>query len=728
MPGYVIDSSQSSGTMFGLKNQLVLRPSNQSSEMPRRVIIPQGEIGFRLDGDFARVSISTGSARKVDWHEYTIDTDLGRLTGSLNLHSKLYQCYLHALTNHCLPDPLLGRTGTEESLGILHSAALLSFQRLSKYDAMLLERISDLTPDRVYYPPHLQSMVTVEWNNLPSLSQHHDFHPAVLSILDHAHAMEALNESPVVFEVPPRHPDLLNRAATRNRVYYPDDLQCSRYSSSSIPEDVVHKSRDVADGGSAENAAYQMSWSVLNAQPYLPRKWFNLWDEMQSWKSIGPSHDHISLRYSRYWLTFDVAKDWLSVYDICQKALSRKHQESKFKLAFSLSAASFSSSDLADIVSLVLIFATDERFHGLIRPSVSRYELSDGVNPDRERLKRMIVRSRLLIEQTPAQSLEARVGELEEAASERRKQEYDRITKNEAQAVAQSIVEKWPKRDDCTSNYQFLRLKSRHYDLPQQWFDTECWGASADEYLQSISQNIEFKAHIVSLQVILKNYETTTPPIANMTYMFRPQFSTRSPKATSPSLRQLLMSRADFPRPEEGLSSLIQEFRNCPKSLLRLYGDDLQQSYNDLFDKSACFPVPRGPPWKELHNHRDLCSGKKDALFSEISKALAPRRELEMVVSFSGLWPRITPRSVLRELSRNRVCMVPDPWKLAITRYAVAFLKYQQSQRLLDLSSQGRDEELLREAKTACEEVAAACSPDWLLIQVSLFSHIARKR
>ena len=74
---------------------------------------------------------------------------------------------------------------------------------------------------------------------------------------------------------------------------------------------------------------------------------------------------------------------------------------------------------------------------------------------------------------------------------------------------------------------------------------------------------------------------------------------------------------------------------------------------------------------------------------------------------------------MLRELSRGRVRTLTDQWKHAIIRYAVAFLKYQQSQRLLELSSRRRDEELLREAETTCEDVAAACTPDWLLIQVS---------
>jgi hypothetical protein len=738
MPGYVIDKIQSSGTMIGLKDQLVLCPSKGSAEMPRRVIIPHGEIKFGLHGNFSTVSISTGSERKVRWHDYTIDTDLGRLTGNVSLRSKLYQCYLHALTSHCLPDPLLGHTGTEESLNILQSAALLSFQRLSEFDAKLLELISDLTPDRVYYPPHRQSMATVVWNGLPVLSQHHDFHPAVLSIIDHAHSMEALYDKPRVFKVPPRQATLLNRAASRYRVYYPHDLQISRYSSSSIPEDVVHRSRDVACGQSDEHSAYQMSWSVWNAKPYLPRKWLNLWDEMQTWESIG-SNNEISLGYSRYWLSFEAAKDWLSIYDLCQEALSCDPQEVKIKLAFSLSAASFRGFDRAEIVSLVLIFATDPRFGRLTHPPASYFQLSDGTSPDRARLESMILQSRRPIEQTPAQTMYVRSADQEQADLER-KEEYSRTTNREMQEVAQSIVTQWPGRD----GYPFLRLKSRQYDLPQPWFDTQRWGEMADDYLQSISRNIEFRAHIDDLQVVLNSYETTAP-IADPTYTFSPQFSTRPPKATSlslrdvltsranfphskedldsliqestsPSLRDVLSSRTNFPHSKEDLDSLIQEFRQSGKSLLRLYGDDLQQSYNDLLRKPARFP--RIPPEESLRHHRDLCSSKKDALFSEIVNALAPDRELEKVISVSGLWPRITRRSILRELSRNRVGTLADSWKRAIIRYAVSLLKYQQYQRMLELSSQYRNEELLREAETACEEIAAACSPDWLLIQV----------
>ncbi|KAH9035653.1 hypothetical protein EDB85DRAFT_1889231 [Lactarius pseudohatsudake] len=732
MPGYVVDDFQSSGTMFGLKNQLVLRPSNGSSEMPRRVIIPQGKITFGADGDFSMVSITTGTARHVDWHEYTIDTDLGRLTGNVSLRSKLYQCYLHALTSHCLPDPLLGHTGTEESLNMLQSAAFLSFQRLDKDDAKFLDLISDLTPSRVYYPPHLQSMVTVEWNDLPVLSQHHDFHTAVLSILDHARAVEALYDKPVVLNIPSQNASLLKRSASRNRVYYPHDLQSLRHSSSSIPEDAMYESRDIVDGKGAESAAYQMSRSIWNARPYLPHKWLDLWGEMQSWTSIGPAHEQISLRYSRYWLTFDAAKDWLGIYDICQEAaLYHDPQESKIKLAFSLSAASFSSSDRADIAPLVLIFATDQRFFSLTHPSTPHYELSDGTQPDRARLQSMICQFRRPIDQVPAQTFEEEAVGWYQAAQDRR-QEYFRITNHKTLEAAQSMVARWPEI---------------HFDLSSKWFDTQGCRERVEDYLQSISRNIVFRNHINRVQAILDLYGTSIPPVAP--YVFSPQFSARSPKASPPSLREVLMSRANFPRPltspdyamppttvtmatesdtpplpspsrEDDLSSLIQEFRDSVKPLLKLYGEDLNKSYRDLLEKGASVLVQRSVPRQEaLLKYRDLCSERKDAIFSELSEALAPSQKQEIVVSVSGLWPRITPRSILRELSRDRVHTLTDQWKHAITRYAVAFLKYQQSQRLLELWSRHRHEELLREAETVCKDVAAACSPDWLLIQHS---------
>jgi hypothetical protein len=222
---------------------------------------------------------------------------------------------------------------------MLRSAACRSFQRLDGHDAKLLELISNLTPDRVYYPPHLQSMATVKWNDLPALSQHHDFYRVICSILDHARELEALYDRPTVFDAPHRNQSLLKRAALRNKSYYPSDLQISEKSSSL--DDVKYRSRDISSRGNAEHVAYRTSWSIWNVRPSLDRKLPNFWDLMNSWGSVGPARSGISFRYSRYWLEFDAARDWFVIYDLCRKVVMENTQNSRIELLFCLSAAAY---------------------------------------------------------------------------------------------------------------------------------------------------------------------------------------------------------------------------------------------------------------------------------------------------------------------------------------------------------------------------------------------------
>jgi hypothetical protein len=731
MPGYVIDKLQSSGTMTGLANQLVLCPSSGSSELLRRVIIPQGDISFTLDGDFAIVSIKTGAEQLVHWHEYTIDTDLGRLVGNVSLRSNLYQCYLHALTSHCLPDPLLGHTGTEESIYMLRSAAFRSFQRLGNDEAKLLDSISKLTPTRVYYPRHLRSMATVRWYELPTLSQHHDFHPAVCSIVNHAHALEALYDHPLTFGILERDKSLLNRAATRNWVYYPHDLQSSGMPLPSNPGDVIYKSRDVGNGGSEGHFAYQTSWAIWNAQPFLSHKWLRLWDAIQPWKSIGPAREEISLRYSRYWLDFNIARDWIGIYNLCREATTYNRQDLKITLAFSLAAASFSQPKYRDVLPLILIFATDVRFQGLSPPLELQYTLSHGTSLDYTHLATLISKSAYPIQQTPAYTMEVQaIGIL--SVAKQRKEGYNRIVAAKASAAARTIVAQWPEKQIP--------------NLPCEWFDESNCIAHVEAYFQSIARNLELKSHIEGLQSVLNHYGTSATGVTDPPYTFSPCFNAKPSEAVSPSIRHLLMFLPDIttqspsdldhaissamtvvarsvppPTTEGGLGSLIQEFQSSEQPLLRLYGDELNKSYSELLQNEAFSAADRVTPSHEvLRHYRDACRERKDAIFTEFLKTLEPYQRVDKIVGMAGLWPRITPRSILRELSRDRANTLTEPGKNVIICYAVAFLKYQQSQRLLELASRHQDEAFFQEAETICEDVAAVCSHDWLLIQVGV--------
>ncbi|KAF9235913.1 hypothetical protein BU15DRAFT_77520 [Melanogaster broomeanus] len=103
MRDMVCDKNQSTGTMFGLVNQLVFRPKVQVPEElnQRCVLIPDGDVSFKRHGHHVRIEIDTHSPalRRVTYHTYKVNTELGCLEGNVNLTNQLYRAYLHAVTS-----------------------------------------------------------------------------------------------------------------------------------------------------------------------------------------------------------------------------------------------------------------------------------------------------------------------------------------------------------------------------------------------------------------------------------------------------------------------------------------------------------------------------------------------------------------------------------------------------------------------------------------------------
>ena len=190
--GMVIDSQQNIGTLIGLTSRLVLK--NDQSE--RMILVPVPRTFDRSSIKYEKtpkrghvsVKISKDDATKV--YAYNIDEDLGRITDSGGLETKLWISYLHALTSGCLPDPLTKLTGTEAALQILQSAAVRSFDLLTDRNVELLVQISALSTRRSFYPKHERVMQQVWWDdNLPAHSQHPYFRISVDDIFSHAEKM-----------------------------------------------------------------------------------------------------------------------------------------------------------------------------------------------------------------------------------------------------------------------------------------------------------------------------------------------------------------------------------------------------------------------------------------------------------------------------------------------------------------------------------------------------------
>jgi hypothetical protein len=436
----------------------------------------------------------------------------------------------------------------------------------------------------------------------------------------------------------------------------------------------------------------------------------------------------VSLRYSRYWLEFDAARDFLGIYDLWYKAVNGNLEtlrNLKTMLLFSLSAAVFGQPKHSDIVPIVMTIALDERCHNVGPPPDYHglYSLSDGVSPTFTDIHRLVSESAFPLKGKGTMHVRLRLPQEE--------LEYDAAIKRESSVVAESMLRQWP-------NYQFV-------GFPEQWLNKSLCNERIKNYALSITRNIQLENHVLQLQDILQHYSKVVIPTV-MPYVFSPQLITSTPKASWYSLCDVLSARRNVPTPPAGevslqfsvipstaatdhvpstsgsggLQTLIGELQNSQHSLLQLCGSELSHSNRALANlNTSQFARHTAPSHEVLIVYHDECSRMKDKIFSEIEVALSPSQKAEKIISAAGLWPRITPRSILRQLTRDRFTTLPDQWKTAVMCYALSLLKYQRSIRLLGLSSTQNPDGLLREIEAVCDDGMKEWTPDWLLVQVS---------
>lgn len=152
--GMVLDSTQAMGILIGWTSKLVLSPSSITQDRIVLVPVPRafdtGSIQRTqaLDQHHVSVSINKNKAHKV--FAYLLDTTLGRVLESGYIQRRSFLALLHAITSHCLRDPLTGYTGTESALQILQSASVRSFEYLIPENIEILYEISALSPSRYF--------------------------------------------------------------------------------------------------------------------------------------------------------------------------------------------------------------------------------------------------------------------------------------------------------------------------------------------------------------------------------------------------------------------------------------------------------------------------------------------------------------------------------------------------------------------------------------------------
>ncbi|KAF8597301.1 hypothetical protein BDV93DRAFT_610484 [Ceratobasidium sp. AG-I] len=734
----VVDENQFSGTLVGLRNQLVLRAkhSNAQSLSRRIVLIPHGIVRFSALGDHVLVEIEANANRQVLFHQYEIDADLQYLTTTTGLTGRLFKIYLHALTSHCLPDPLTGRTGTEEALHELSESATSSFDQIDMDQAQLLSLIGSLTPSREFYPSHLQSMQSTRWANLPSLSQHYAYCPATESILRRADTLRLFH--PLEFEptgfMTARDTILLERSANRTRTYYPADTAARflRVDGGLEQGNCKYASRDSLSTGRAHDGD-AATWASSLAY----RRWkqptyatCDLVSMFSSWTHVQGPSDDLSLVYSSKWLDLKLRSSWLSIYNICRQATAIG---TRYGLAICLSSAAYSGKLSEDLLQVLIAFSTNPDFRRLKPPSHSSYRLNDSYRPESNLVEQMVLSTARELGASPAGKLSRNKDETVDDFKQRQRSYHDQQVSDLALQMAKSLVGQWPRtRPQVTGMYS-------------PWFEMKGCLETIHQYFISCSKNIELRTYLQQVEKAL----TSHPPLSGIRSakvsdaLVGWQANLRASHDHNPniSIQTLMESRAILepmgtssesdipisvpkgsksPADTSHLANLLSEFRNrAANPLHNQYGNDLEQSRTELAATGVVNVSGKLPDHAILIGNQQWRQKIKQDYYIQICNSLGPLKPVDHVVLIAGIWPRRTPRVLLQRLTLEMRAAVPTVWHAALTQYARLLLEYQRAQSLVTLAQHNRREEFFKEIALENESTdMALCDADWLLVQI----------
>ncbi|KAE8351981.1 hypothetical protein BDV28DRAFT_149490 [Aspergillus coremiiformis] len=713
--GYCIDTNQSLGTLVGLHNRLILK--HQKVEK-RLVLLLDGTVSIAKSNDHVAISVSKASNMKL--HPYHIDKQLGRLVDNGTLQSKLLLCYFHGLTSFCIPDPLTGKTGTEQALSILKSAAVRSFDPLTAENLALLQNITKLSPGREFYPEHAKEMQKVAWNSeLGFLTQHGLYFKEVKSLLHDKCRREFVwgikyQNLPDWDRV---HSDLLIRDLIRSSTFRTSNFGAEEYTHAL---DAEYLGRDRHQDSQSGQQAFISSDLIYNEHDsiyYSVSSPSILWEFLAQRSSLSEIHGQANgfpmseLGYDAQLLTDSyqsMSKYWINLHTVFSKKLYSS--ANKYKVMMWLSTLAFADNASMPAIQTLIAFYTVPEMIAIQAPHAPLFHLSDGRTFVQYQVEEGIKRFCRPISETPEAKLQRDFNNRESAKQFRSRQKmalkYHRA--NAVNELVEQLMGMWPCKRPAMhgyvgSVYQYIDVKKAVNDVTDKfttWYNNKL----LFEYLGEVV-NLLGRCGCYSLESSWpSNVEICVDPSPRQAYISIDDiFTSRAPSPVALSSTDLtdLILRGD--RSEDSMVRLsmmvewldTQALSNYEKDYVGHLRGSLERLGEHFEHTSGC--LGDANITSILYQHKDDCKRYHEKLYNMLLRAASPnsittQRQLCLqIVADANLWPRLSPTLFLEQLRHDRFRSIPDAWKDRIVTYGLALTRSQRATRLVDCLNNTKD-------------------------------------
>lgn len=682
-----IDENQDAGCLYGLLSKLILRDTVDRTR--RSILVPLGRSSYRVSGMHVEVTIEDLGLNA--YGNFDIDEALGRLICPPEPTLVYFKAQIHALTSFPIPDPLTGRTGTEEAVHILQSGAAQPWSPLDPVATTRLTSIAGLSPAREFYPKDKQRLQNVTWDpNLSVTVQHERFETLARNLLRKSHRLQPFFSNTLGVEdvEPPSH--LRIRGEIRRSWYEPHNLHPPSVKSSSLTStlDRGYHSRD-------QNANSEVAFNVIQILETIFRSPFHLRGKrtlqamLHGHRVIGGFQHSDSPPASLSKLIDDDVVDQLG-----QLIDFSRHLEPVrlFSLAFRLALLAFKPQADMGMLEVLVAFARIEELKVMAPPPHAVFIDFDVTNPTINILGKLIRPYWPKFEpRTNRKIQEARDMHVLRCEEEERR-------------LAQWFVQQWPAAELSVEDIQ---------TGPQLINKTEALEAVLPTW-KRMTHNLELRQYLKDVQAVLSRYAIERAPPANPssptcgTAYFASITRTSSvvPSLSSdlltkcvseaiedvlfPPPSQLVQTR-DAPGPAttvpwarlEELERVLNIFVESPDRLRRQYGNDLKKSLHAMKQGSTSCSNQVLALRDGYRSHTQISAVIKQAqmallcLQKRISHALAQDDCRAVWLRLGNLWPGENRVNLLEQLRSSARVTFGAGMKEALVTYGVMITEMQ---------------------------------------------------
>ncbi|KAK4543620.1 hypothetical protein LTR36_005265 [Oleoguttula mirabilis] len=723
-PKMIVDPHQSLGALVGLENKLLLRQDRG----PRVLLILDGTISHGRGNDNSIASVTVEKAAAGKFHTFRVDDSLGRLIGNGNLQSKLFLAYLHGLTSYCLPDPLTGKTGTEQALSILRSADVRSFAQLTEENIALLHQSAALTPVRGYYPAHERVMQTVSWScKLGFLAQHAGFRTEVESILAQAGRLGIFypDSTPLMPDLPKSESGLMQRDSIRYAM-----LRVSGFGAEEFTDayDALYEARDQSQVSSRFSNAFIMSTYVYQHKQDL--HWGTPSDmASELWRAIARTpavSDHSTLSYCK--LEYDASLFDKPFQDSVFPAWIGLNQRlgaeaNKFSLMIWLSSLACSTTNTFDtnvLQTLALSITRPDVGQVVPPPPCGSFRLPSGKTVKPEELRTTVAALLVNLRDSPDFAIAKHLRETNRAYEKRRKQVYQGNTTPIVTFVVNRLAAQWPCKVPTAPNLSSIDNASAYIDITKvmsevtpkfkAWYDN----LQFFQYLERIGRIVAALPVTTTIQLPAVSLARKSPVRLEVDRYItqRDLFASKGPdvpdhSAGSGSIGHgWLALCSDLGSSNTRLETLIVDLQKsaADSKYEKGYVADLHNSVLELQKSKSRYSLVRHDGiQQDLALHLETSKKRVDMVYCILLSAVTPGScispQLDRAAALWSVrhWPRVSPTFFLQQLNRLGWPALDQRWKDAIVQYGLALTTFQRAERLVNVCRSGSDVDLINE-------------------------------